>query len=110
MKHAACVIAFVAAVASAIPAWAVEQSPKLEEGHLHPAQAVGVSLLAAAANLIYFPARLALTIATAEAGGIAGWMTGGDQRSAGALWDATEGQAFLTPAILEGRERLRFGP
>jgi hypothetical protein len=66
-------------------------------------------LAAAATNLIYFPVRLAVTILTAEAGGVTAWLSGGDQHSADALWDATEGQAFMTPAILRGQDPLQFG-
>jgi hypothetical protein len=68
-----------------------------------------LSLAAAAINLVYFPARLLVTVATAGVGGFAGWMSGGDCASAHAVWNATEGQAFITPRILEGRERLQFG-
>ena len=109
MKKAACVIAFVAVV-SALPAGAAEQAPRVEELMPHPAQALGISLLAATANLVYFPVRLAVTVVTAELGGLTGWLTGGDQPSARAVWNATEGQAFITAGMIEGRETLRFGP
>lgn len=109
MKHAVCAMIVVAAVTSAIPAWGAPQAARVEEVSPHPAQAAGMSLLAAALNLVYFPARLAVTIGTAGVGGLTGWLTGGDKPAARSVWDATNGQGFITPAILEGRERLRFG-
>ncbi len=75
----------------------------------HPAQAAGMSLLAAVTNVVYFPIRLGVTICTAGVGGLTGWLTGGDRASARAVWNLTDGQPFVTPAMLEGRERWRFG-
>lgn len=110
MKKAACVTVFVAAIVSAMSAWAVEQAPRLEEFAPHPAQDMGMSMLAASANLVYFPVRLAVTAVTAGLGGLTGWLTGGDKPSSRAVWNATEGQAFINAAMIEGRESLRFGP
>jgi hypothetical protein len=110
MKHAASTVVFVAALASALPAWGAPQGARLEEVTPHPAQAAGIGLGAALVNVVYFPVRLAVTVATAEVGGLTGFFTGGDSASAGSVWSSTNGQAFITPAILEGRERLRFGP
>lgn len=109
MKHATCVIALIATLGTAGSAWAVPQGFLPEEPSAHPAQAAGISLAAAAANLVYIPARLVVTIVTAETGGLAAWLTGGNKPSAHAIWNATDGQGVITPAILEGRERLRFG-
>jgi len=106
MKHLACSLALLVATAS--PAWSAEQSFTVEP-HISPAQDAGLSLLAATANLVYFPARLVVTVITAEVGGFTGWMTGGDTEAANSVWAVTDGQAFLTPRILEGRERLCFG-
>jgi hypothetical protein len=110
MKNAAGIMAFVVAVAIPFTTWAAPQGPRVEEAAIHPAQALGISLVAATTNLVYFPVRLALTTATAGLGGLTGWLTGGDMPSAQAVWTATEGQVFITPNILEGRETLRFGP
>ena len=109
MKHAMCVLIVVAAVINAIPAWGAPQAVRVEEVTPHPAQAAGMSLLAAVVNLVYFPPRLVVTIATAGVGGLTGWLTGGDKPAARSVWNATDGQPFITPAILERRERLRFG-
>ncbi|HVO24927.1 MAG TPA: hypothetical protein VMW56_15000 [Candidatus Margulisiibacteriota bacterium] len=110
MKYAAFTVVFVAALSCALPVWAAPQGARLEEVTPHPAQAAGIGLAAALTNTVYFPVRLAMTIATAEVGGITGFLTGGDNVSASAVWNSTEGQGFVTPAILEGRERLRLGP
>jgi len=109
MKRLAVAVAVLATMSGAGRAWGVEQNPQLELAPAHPAERAGVSLAAAVLNVIYFPARFALTIVTAELGGFTGMMTGGDRRAAEAVWDATEGQGFITPAMLEGREPMRFG-
>lgn len=110
MKYAASTLVFVAALANAFPAWGAPQGVRLEDVTPHPAQAAGISLGAAVTNTVYFPLRLAVTIVTAEVGGLTGFFTGGDDASARSVWSSTNGQAFITPEILEGRERLRFGP
>jgi hypothetical protein len=108
MKNVVQAIGFAVALASALPAWGVPQGALLED--VAPGQAAGFSVLAAVTNVVYFPVRLGLTVLTAELGGLTGWMTGGDGQAAQAVWNVTDGQAFITPAVLEGREALRFGP
>jgi hypothetical protein len=110
MKRVACALAVVAVVTSTSAAWAASQGARLDGVTSHPAEAAGMSLLAASANVVYFPLRLALTTLTAGVGGITGWLTGGDKAAAESVWESTAGQAFITPQILQGRERLRFGP
>ena len=110
MKYAASTVVLVATLATALPVWGAQQGARLEEVTPHPAQAAGISLGAALTNVVYFPLRLAVTIATAEVGGLTGFFTGGDAASASSVWSSTNGQAFITPAILEGREPLHFGP
>ena len=109
MKHGACAMLLAATMASALPAWGAPQQVQLEEVTPHPAQAAGISLAAAALNLFYVPVRFAVTVVTAEVGGLTGWLTGGDVPSARSIWAATDGQPYIKPAILEGSERLRFG-
>ena len=88
---------------------AAPQAPVVEAALPPPAQAVGITIGAAATNLLYFPARFIVTLVTAESGGLVGWLNGGDRQSARSIWESTDGQGFITPPILEGRERLRFG-
>jgi hypothetical protein len=109
MKHVACAMLFAVTMVSALPAWGAPQEARLEEVTPHPAQAAGIGLAAAVLNVVYFPVRLAVTLVTAEVGGLTGFLTGGDKPSAHAVWGATDGQPFIEPAIVEGRERLRFG-
>lgn len=115
MKKVWCVsLLFV--LAMAIPAWSATETMT---GAMAPAQVSemwqgrapdpGTSLLAALSNIIYFPLRFTITVVTAEVGGFTGWMTGGDAAAAQAVWQSTDGQAYITPELIEGRERLRFG-
>ena len=87
-------------------AWAAPQAPVIEAPRVQ-AKDVGYSLGAAAVNVVYFPVRLAVTTLTAAAGGFTGFMIGGDLEAATAIWDSTDGQAYITPEILDGSEALR---
>ncbi len=109
MKHVACAMLLVGAVGVAFPAWAAPQQARIEDVTPHPAQAAGISLLSALVNVVYFPVRFAVTAVTGEVGGLTGWLTGGDVPAASAIWSSTDGQPYIKPAILEGRERLRIG-
>ncbi len=111
MKRAASRVALALGIglALAVPALAVPQDPQLERMSAQPAHALGVALGAALINVVYFPVRLAITAVSAELGGATAWLNGGDLRSAHAVWNVTEGQTYITPEILEGREPLRFG-
>jgi len=109
MRKVHCAIALSIALGWSASVVALPQDPKLEIGPARPAQEVGVSLAAAAINIVYFPARFVVTAVTGGIGGLAAWMTGGDKQSAQAIWNSTEGPAFVTPQILEGRESLHFG-
>jgi hypothetical protein len=108
MKRTAWVLAVLALLLATAPVFAAEQNPVVERPR-RVGQDVGFSFLAAATNIVYFPVRLALTALTAEAGGVSAWLNGGDHLTARAIWDSTDGQAYVTPNILEGSERLRFG-
>jgi len=109
MRHVACAVLLLGAVTTALPASAAPQQARLEDVTPHPAQAAGMSLLAAVVNVVYFPVRFAVTAVTGEIGGLTGWLTGGDVPAARSIWSSTDGQAYIKPAILEGRDHLRFG-
>jgi hypothetical protein len=48
-------------------------------------------------------------IAGAELGGIAGWSTGGDVRTARSVWRPTvEGNYYITPDHFDGERQFRF--
>jgi hypothetical protein len=116
MKKVWCGLALLLAVAMATP---TSSTGQVSPGLMTPPQArateqgsapdIGASLAAALSNIVYFPLRFAITLVTAEVGGLAGWMTGGDTSAADAVWELTDGQAYITPEVVEGRERLRFG-
>jgi hypothetical protein len=116
MKKVSCTVALLLAVAMATPAWSADEVPpglmtppkamKVEPG---PAPGAGASLLAGLSNVVYFPLRFTITVATAEVGGFAGWLTGGDRAAAHAVCQSTDGPAYIRPEVIEGRERLRFG-
>jgi len=71
-----------------------------------PGVAVGTAVL----NLVYVPVRLAVSAVGLTASSLTGWLTAGNQNAADDTWNVFRGQAFLTPSILEGKERLRVGP
>lgn len=69
----------------------------------------GLGLAATGLSLIYTPFRAVYGIVGAALGGLGGWSTGGDLRTAKALWRPTvEGQYYVRPDHLDGRERFRF--
>ncbi len=112
MGKICCVVILMVTVA--LPAWSAEDL-EVEQMNtpLHyveqPPPGAGASLLAALTNLAYFPVRFAITLVTAEVGGFTGWMTGGNEAAAHAVWQSTEGPAYVQPEVLEGRARLQFG-
>jgi hypothetical protein len=109
MKRFTWIPAVLLTLALAAPAIAAPQAPQV--GQVRRAGPdIGFSFAAAAANIVYFPLRFALTVATAHVGGLAAWLNGGDHLTAQTIWASTDGQAYITPDILEGRERLQFGP
>jgi len=108
MRHVAFTVVIAVVLVCASHAFAAPQAPIIE-GATSPAQEAGMGLAAACVNIAYAPVRLVVTLVTAEVGGLTGLLTGGDRPSAWAVWDSTDGQAFITPEILQGHERLRFG-
>lgn len=115
MKRVSCALGVLLALAVALPVWSAE--PTVEERTSVPPADITAAyqphasstVVAALANIVYFPLRFAVTLVTAAAGGLTGWVTGGDTAAAQAVWQSTDGQAFLRPEVIEGRERLRFG-
>jgi hypothetical protein len=73
------------------------------------ASEVGLSFAAAASNLVYFPAKLTVAAFGLVAGGINGFLTGGDTRAAYAVWVPTAtGTFLLTPRNFDGTEPIQF--
>ena len=69
----------------------------------------GAAFGAAVINVVYFPVRLALSTVWSEVGGAVGWLTGGNQAAAEDVWSVFRGSGYVTPGMLAGRERFRFG-
>ena len=69
----------------------------------------GLGLASVGLSLVYTPFRIAYGLVGAGLGGFGGWTTGGDMRTAKALWRPTvEGHYSIRPDHLDGRERFRF--
>ena len=69
----------------------------------------GLGLASVGLNLVYAPFRVVYGLVGAGLGGFGGWTTGGDMRTAKALWRPTvEGHYSIRPDHLDGRERFRF--
>jgi hypothetical protein len=78
-------------------AWAQEQRSLNSE----VAKSLGTTLL----GVLYFPLKFSVALIGAPIGGVAGFLTGGNQRAAESIWRPTVGGTyFITPEILEGSE------
>ena len=67
------------------------------------------SVLATGANLFYTPLKFAIALLAMPAGGFAGAASGGDARTAYAIWvPALGGTFFLTAANMEGTKPIEF--
>src|SRR5215470_3719562 len=78
-------------------------------GHAQPGREFGLGVLSAGANLFYVPAKLLTAVGGLALGGLAGFLTGGDQRAAyGVMVPAATGTFILGPANLAGTEPIQF--
>ncbi len=69
----------------------------------------GLAVAASTISVLYFPVRFVYGVIGAGLGGIGGWTTGGDMRTAKGIWrPTTEGHYFVRPDYLDGTERFRF--
>ena len=69
----------------------------------------GRAIASAALNLFYIPAKAVMATVGLVAGSIVGLATGGDVRSAYAIWVPTaSGTWFFTPAQVEGSKEVEF--
>jgi hypothetical protein len=60
-------------------------------------------------NVVVFPVKLLIGVAGAEVGGLAGALNGGDNEAAAGVWNVTtDGSYFVTPQILDGRDRFYY--
>jgi hypothetical protein len=59
--------------------------------------------------LLYTPAKVIVAVGGLTLGGLTGLLTGGDTRSAYAVWvPVATGTYFLTPSHLDGSEPIEF--
>jgi len=72
-------------------------------------QEFGKAIAAAGLDLFYTPAKVVTAIVGLPIGAMTGLLTGGDTRSAYAVWvPMASGTYFLTAANMEGREPIQF--
>ena len=94
----AMLVAAMLALTSATSAQAITQ-----------AEEAGYAVLASAANVFYMPAKFFVAIAAIPVGGLAGALSGGDSRTAYAIWvPAMGGTYFLTIAHMDGSKPVEF--
>jgi hypothetical protein len=76
---------------------------------LTQAEEAGFAVLATAVNIFYVPAKLAVAAVAMPVGGIAGALSGGDARTAYAIWvPAMGGTYFITNGHLDGSKPIEF--
>jgi len=69
----------------------------------------GLALGAAAANLVYLPAKTLVAMGGLGLGAFTGLFTGGDMRAAYAIWVPSTGGTFLlTPGHFDGTRPIEF--
>ena len=70
----------------------------------------GMGVASTVFSIFYTPARLIVGVAGAALGGVEGWLTGGDLRTARSMWRPTvEGDYYVRPDHLDGTERFEVG-
>jgi hypothetical protein len=70
----------------------------------------GMGVASTVLSIFYTPVRLTVGVAGAALGGVEGWLTGGDLRTARSMWRPTvEGDYFIRPDHLDRTERYEFG-
>ena len=94
----ATLMAVALGLASATPAPALTQA---EEAFF--------AVIATGANIFYVPAKVAVALAAIPVGGLAGAFSGGDMRTAYAIWvPAMGGTYFLTNGHMDGSKPVEF--
>jgi|SRR5262245_60323264 len=94
----ATLMAVALGLASATPAPALTQ-----------AEEALFAVIATGANIFYVPAKVAVALAAIPVGGLAGAFSGGDMRTAYAIWvPAMGGTYFLTNSHMDGSKPVEF--
>jgi hypothetical protein len=69
----------------------------------------GMGVASTVLSIFYTPVRLTVGIVGAGLGGVEGWLTGGDLRTARSMWRPTvEGDYFIRPDHLDRTEHYEF--
>ena len=80
----------------------------VEEYHSAGAE-MGMGVASTILSVFYTPVRLAVGVVGAGLGGVEGWLTGGDLRTARSMWRPTvEGDYFIRPDHLDKTERYEW--
>jgi hypothetical protein len=83
--------------------------PSYSRAQNNPGIEFSLAISAAAADLVYTPAKVVVAIGGLALGAITGFLTGGDTRSAYAIWvPAASGTYILTASHLEGTIPIEF--
>jgi hypothetical protein len=70
----------------------------------------GMGVASTILSIFYTPVRLTVGVAGAAIGGVEGFLTGGDLRTARSMWRPTvEGDYYIRPDHLDRTERYEFG-
>lgn len=81
----------------------------VEESHSAGAE-WGMGVASTVLSVFYTPVRLVVGVVGAGLGGVEGWLTGGDVRTARSMWRPTvEGAYYIRPDHLDRTERYQFG-
>ena len=95
--------------------WTLVAAVVLGLGMAAPASALtqfeeaAYAVIATGSNIFYLPAKAAVAIGSIPIGGLAGVFSGGDLRTAYAIWvPAMGGTYFLTNAHLDGSKPVEF--
>lgn len=89
-------------------AWDVRSEPPRSDAD-RP-QTLGIALGAALLNIPYVPVRVAISGTGIALSAATGWLVGGSSNASEDVWDWFRGSPYITPSMLKGRERFRFGP
>jgi hypothetical protein len=74
-----------------------------------PGEELAFSTLAALSNILYTPAKIVVAATGLTVGAVAGFLAGGDTRTAYAFWVPTAGGSyFLTADQMDGRAPVEF--
>lgn len=69
----------------------------------------GMGVASTVLSVFYTPVRLVVGVVGAHLGGVEGWLTGGDLRTARSMWRPTvEGDYFIRPDHLDRTEHYEF--